>query len=170
MTHWYRAAFFLTLTRRSRGDSRTTCSWTYETETTSRCCSATWHSCLRALAQAQYPMVVGTSGARAPLQRRKEPNITELRISYYPALHLSDLCHTCLTHAMPGPRITRDNPYGAPLAPGYSSKSTAWLVRDWSIFSRMSVRTISGKLSAWSSASSGSTGVAVLGGLQEYKF
>lgn len=94
MTHWYRAAFFLTLTRRSRGDSRTTCSWTYETETTSRCCSATWHSCLRALAQAQYTVVVGTSGARAPLQRRKELNITELRISYYPR-------YTCLTCATP---------------------------------------------------------------------
>ena len=87
-----------------------------------------------------------------------------------PALYLSDLCHTCLTHAMPGPRITRDNSYGAPLAPGYSSKSTAWLVRDWSICSRTSVRTIFGKLSAWSSASSGSTSVAVLSSLLEYKF
>ena len=96
MTHWYRAAFFLTLTRRSRGDSRTTCScsWTYETATTSRCCSATWHSCLRALAQAQYPVVVGTSGARAPLQRRKELNIIWVRISYYPR-------YTCLTCATP---------------------------------------------------------------------
>jgi len=39
---------------------RMTCSRTYETATTSRCCSATWHSCLMASAQTQYPVVVGT--------------------------------------------------------------------------------------------------------------